>query len=90
MIEEEYTDNVDSNIDGTRQFIDVIYLFSCIFCIWIAATQQQLTLRTDTITAVEYNANGEYLATGDRVGRITVLKLENEGKEKVSIVLRFG
>uniref|UniRef100_A0A7S3HJU9 Serine/threonine-protein phosphatase 2A 55 kDa regulatory subunit B n=1 Tax=Spumella elongata TaxID=89044 RepID=A0A7S3HJU9_9STRA len=51
MIEEEYTDNVDSNID-------------------------------DTITAVEYNANGEYLATGDRVGRITVLKLENEGKEK--------
>ena len=39
---------------------------------------------TDSITAVEYNADGEYLATGDRVGRITVLKLENEGKVKVS------
>lgn len=41
------------------------------------------TSRTDTITAVEYNADGEYLATGDRAGRITVLKLENEGKEQV-------
>jgi hypothetical protein len=37
----------------------------------------------DTITAVEYNSDGEYLATGDRVGRITVLKVANEGKSKV-------
>jgi hypothetical protein len=38
---------------------------------------------TDSITAVEYNSDGEYLATGDRVGRVTVLRLENEGKAKV-------
>lgn len=41
------------------------------------------TFLTDTITAVEYNGDGEYLATGDRVGRITVLKLEDESKVKV-------
>mmetsp|Transcript_3579 Transcript_3579/g.5586 ORF Transcript_3579/g.5586 Transcript_3579/m.5586 type:complete len:523 (-) Transcript_3579:96-1664(-) len=35
----------------------------------------------DSITSLEYNENGEYLATGDRMGRITVLKLEDENKE---------
>lgn len=40
----------------------------------------------DTITALEYNKDGEYLATGDRAGRITVLKLENEGKAQVSTI----
>lgn len=36
----------------------------------------------DVITAVEYSMNGDYLATGDRNGRITILKLDIENKAK--------
>lgn len=34
----------------------------------------------DTITALEYNMDGEYLATGDRSGRITVLRVDSNSK----------
>jgi serine/threonine-protein phosphatase 2A regulatory subunit B len=34
----------------------------------------------DTITALEYSANGEYLATGDRNGHITVLRMDMDAK----------
>lgn len=34
----------------------------------------------DSITALEYNIDGEYLATGDRNGRITVLKVDSHSK----------
>jgi WD40 repeat protein len=42
-----------------------------------------LTFCQDSITALEYNLNGDFLATGDRNGRITVLKLDNESKNEV-------
>jgi hypothetical protein len=37
----------------------------------------------DTITALEYSSTGEYLATGDRNGRITVLRMDMEAKAQV-------
>lgn len=45
--------------------------------------RRALPLQLDTITALEYNITGDFLATGDRNGRITVLKLDNEGKNEV-------
>jgi len=39
--------------------------------------------KLDMITAVEYSMNGDYLATGDRNGRITMLKLDVDNKAKV-------
>lgn len=40
-------------------------------------------LAGDTITALEYSSTGEYLATGDRNGRITVLRMDMEAKAQV-------
>lgn len=47
-------------------------------------------MQLDTITALEYNITGDFLATGDRNGRITVLKLDNEGKNEVRAFQRPG
>lgn len=40
----------------------------------------------DIITTVEYSINGDYLATGDRNGRVTILKLDMDNKAKVCFV----
>jgi hypothetical protein len=37
----------------------------------------------DTITALEYNITGDFLATGDRNGRITVLRLDNKTEVRI-------
>lgn len=44
--------------------------------------EDEENINDDTITAVEYNHDGEYLATGDRNGRITVLKVDSDSKSK--------
>ena len=79
-------ENPDQVIDGKFNypiiFNCIYYFIETVLCININTYNFYVLI--DSITAVEYNADGEYLATGDRVGRITVLKLENEGKVKVS------
>lgn len=39
----------------------------------------------DNITALEYSVNGDFLATGDRSGRISVLKIEEDSKSADSL-----
>lgn len=39
----------------------------------------------ETITALEYSGTGDFLATGDRNGRITVLKLDMDAKIQVNL-----
>lgn len=41
----------------------------------------------DVITALEYSSSGEYLATGDRNGRITVLRMDMDAKAEVRLLL---
>jgi hypothetical protein len=41
----------------------------------------------DAITALEYNINGDFLATGDRSGRITVLKIDEDDRKKAEVVI---
>ncbi len=42
-------------------------------------------MQIDIITTVEYSVNGDYLATGDRNGRVTILKLDVDNKSKVCV-----
>jgi serine/threonine-protein phosphatase 2A regulatory subunit B len=39
-------------------------------------------LAADTISSIEFNENGEFLAAGDKGGRIVVFKRDTEVKEK--------
>mmetsp|Transcript_3258 Transcript_3258/g.3553 ORF Transcript_3258/g.3553 Transcript_3258/m.3553 type:complete len:442 (-) Transcript_3258:1458-2783(-) len=48
----------------------------------LSSPESEIQQAEDTITALEYNITGDFLATGDRNGRITVLKLDNEGKNE--------
>jgi hypothetical protein len=41
----------------------------------------------DAITALEYNINGDFLATGDRSGRITVLKIDEDDRKKAEVLI---
>lgn len=81
MQDSDYVDTNESTVDGEMTSLTFLnrfpFLHSVVPCLLV----------TDTITAVEYNGDGEYLATGDRVGRITVLKLENESKVQVRKVM---
>lgn len=65
----------DPNADsGGKEFALELQTFVCSFV---------STLVGDTITALEYSSTGEYLATGDRNGRITVLRMDMEAKAQV-------
>jgi hypothetical protein len=75
---EEFEDSA-AQIDG-EHFIILCITISIYICERFLMQNICLFIYLDSITALEYNADGEYLATGDRIGRITILKLENENK----------
>lgn len=47
----------------------------------------QISFVVDAITALEYNINGDFLATGDRSGRITVLKIDEDDRKKAEVYI---
>lgn len=48
-----------------------------------------LFVKVDALTALEFSGDGEYLATGDRNGRVTVLRMEQSSSKRDVRILYF-